>query len=161
MRTPVVVLGPRGGCFRKEEAPRRHAAGGRDVFPLRARRPFVDAVVDRDEFCVARDCREAVESLNWYAGCSLASPFREGFSKGVATPMQEDVLDRVESAVRRQGPASSADTPAAALSAMLKGRGSMYEGTASGVNLAAYQADRVAFPESLVGAPILAEQLSD
>ena len=100
------------------------------------------------------DCNEAVQGLNWLAGCDpdhYTAP-------SSCSPLQQQVLSRVEGLAFCQKPSGDVDHPEAALRSLLKG-GSPYDLGVANETLAPYQADLVSIPPDVSGCPQLGDVL--
>ena len=89
------------------------------------------------------DTNGVLNSLNWMAGCCSSSKTNEKTAR--PSPMQREVIERVEGLVRRKQPNARPLQPQAALRKLLKGR--TYDGTLSAEHMASYHEELVSFPD--------------
>ena len=102
---------------------------------------------------VRRELNRSVRALNWRAvGHSVEGP-------GPPTPLQEEVLARVEDLVVSAAPPSDAPSEEAALRELLRGH-SVYE-PVSAVNVVPYRPGELSLPGCLRQAPLITEVCSD
>ena len=98
---------------------------------------------------VRREFDRSVRAWNWRAmGPSVEGP-------GPATPLQQEVLARVEDLVASAAPPSDAPSEEAALRELLRGH-SVYE-PVSAVNMAPYRPGELSLPSCLRQAPLITE----
>ena len=96
------------------------------------------------------DVNDVIGSLNWMAGCSDEMPWRP------ASPMQQEVLDRLDGLVSDQQPKGVLPSPEEALRALLHGS-APYDWRPANETLASYQAELVSIPDSVHDCPFLTQ----
>ena len=84
------------------------------------------------------DINGVLNSLNWMAGCRSSTT-------AAPSPMQREVIMRVDGLVRRKQPSARPLHPPAALVKLLKGR--TYDGAFSAEHMASYREELVSFPD--------------
>ena len=133
------------------------AAGQRELFhhassPLR--KHAVSRSTKQREGRIRRridDVNEAVDSLNWLAG-------RGPSLSSTPSPMQRQVLSRLDGLAFRQQPKGGVPAPEEALCELLRG-GSPYDWKPTNETLASYQAELVSIPDDVRGCPDLGQVL--
>ena len=105
--------------------------GRRELFPL----PHAWRPPDKPGRSRGR-LNRAVDSLNWMAGCSLKQ------CSLPASPMQAEVLDRLDGLAACQQPNGKVPSGEEALRALLRG-GSPYDWKGANESLTSYQAELV------------------
>ena len=98
------------------------------------------------------DLNEAVNALNWMAG---KGPARES----LPSPMQHEVLLRMEGLAACQQPKEAVPTPEG-LKALLRG-GTPYDAKPTSETLASYQAELVSLPDDITKCPELSQVLHE
>ena len=96
---------------------------------------------------------EAIYAMNW-----LADACGPGNSEVRPSPMQGQVMQRVDGLIESQKPSGCIERPEEALRALLKG-GSPYDMATTSDSLASYQSELVSLPADIRGCPDLGDVL--
>eukprot|EP00438_Fugacium_kawagutii_P016537 Skav227298 [mRNA] locus=scaffold2645:95140:99516:- [translate_table: standard] len=96
--------------------------------------------------------KEVIWALNWMAGC------KDDDVSQPCSPMQDEVLQRVDGLVKLQKPSGCIPSPEGALSELLHGA-SPYDFKPVNESLASYRAELVSVPSDIHGCPDLADIL--
>lgn len=96
---------------------------------------------------------EAIFALNW-----LADAWNHGATDDGPSPMQGQVMQRVDGLIEIQKPSGCIERPEEALKSLLKG-GSPYDMATTSDSLASYQSELVSLPADIRGCPDLGDVL--
>ena len=157
-----MLSGYRGNDMGQPGRPAHMSRGPRSLFPL----PFSACPPAKVGGCRtvqrrrARICKEvenvneAIWSLNWMAGCNDREAVQH------CSPMQSQVVQRVDGLVHSQKPSGCIPTPEGALKELLHGA-SPYDFKPINETLASYRSELVSLPSDIHGCPNLVDILHD